>query len=136
MTAKTIFENIAFVMETAGRTEAEIAADVPHIIDLVGLARKAWSFPYQLSSGERQRVAIARAVVNQPDLLLADEPTANLDPLNTLEIIEILCKINETGTTVLMTTHNKGVIDDLGRRVITLENGRVTRDDKSGKYVL
>ncbi len=134
--AKTVFENIAFVMETAGRTEAEIASDVPHIIDLVGLAHKAWSFPYQLSSGERQRVAIARAVVNQPDLLLADEPTANLDPLNTLEIIEILCKINETGTTVLMTTHNKGVIDELGRRVITLENGRVTRDDKSGKYVI
>lgn len=133
---KTIFENIAFVMETAGRTEVEIASDVPHIIDLVGLAHKAWSFPYQLSSGERQRVAIARAVVNQPDLLLADEPTANLDPLNTLEIIDILCKINETGTTVLMTTHNKSVIDDLGRRVITLENGRVTRDDKSGKYVL
>ena len=134
--AKTVFENVAFVMETAGRTEEEIASDVPYILDLVGLSPKLRSFPGQLSSGERQRVAIARAIVNQPDLLLADEPSANLDPINTLEIIEILCKINETGTTVLMTTHNKGVIDNLGKRVITLENGKVTRDDKTGKYVL
>ncbi len=134
--AKNIFENVAFVMETAGRTEAEIASDVPYILDLVGLTPKISSFPSQLSSGERQRVAIARAIVNQPDLLLADEPTANLDPVNTFEIIEILCKINETGTTVLLTTHNKGVIDNLGKRVVTLENGKVTRDDKSGKYVL
>src|SRR3989344_2173812 len=127
--AKTVFENVAFVMETAGRTEEEIASDVPYILDLVGLSPKLRSFPAQLSSGERQRVAIARAIVNQPDLLLADEPTANLDPVNTFEIIEILCKINETGTTVLMTTHNKGVIDNLGKRVITLENGKLTRDD-------
>ncbi|MEA1929918.1 MAG: cell division ATP-binding protein FtsE [Patescibacteria group bacterium] len=134
--AKNIFENVAFIMETAGRSEHEIAEDVPHALDLVGLTPKIWSFPSQLSSGERQRVAIARAIVNQPDLLLADEPTANLDPTNTLEIVDILCKINDTGTTVLMTTHNKGVIDKLGRRVITLEDGQVTRDDKTGKYVL
>lgn len=136
LSAKTVFENVAFVMEAAGRSEAEIAADVPYILELVGLSPKVWSFPGQLSSGERQRVAIARAIVNQPDLLLADEPTANLDPVNTFEIIEILCKINETGTTVLLTTHNKGVIDNLGKRVITLEHGKITRDDKSGKYVL
>lgn len=133
---KTIFENIAFVMETAGRSDEEIAADVPHVLELVGLQHKIWSFPSQLSSGERQRVAIARAIVNQPELLLADEPTGNLDPINTFEIIDIMSKINELGTTVIMTTHNKGVIDGLGRRVITLEKGRITRDDKSGKYVL
>lgn len=134
--SKTIFENIAFVMESAGRTDEEIAADVPHVLELVGLGHKIWSFPATLSSGERQRVAIARAIVTQPELLLADEPTGNLDPINTLEIIEIMRKINDIGTTVIMTTHNKGVIDSLGRRVITLENGKITRDDKAGKYVL
>ncbi|MEK7650626.1 MAG: cell division ATP-binding protein FtsE [Patescibacteria group bacterium] len=133
---KTIFENIAFVMESAGRSDEEIAADVPHVLELVGLEHKIWSFPARLSSGERQRVAIARAIVNQPELLLADEPTGNLDPINTLEIIEIMRKINDIGTTVIMTTHNKGVIDSLGRRVITLEHGKITRDDKAGKYVL
>jgi cell division transport system ATP-binding protein len=133
---KTVFENIALVMETTGRTDEEIAGDVPHVLDLVGLGHKIWSFPGQLSSGERQRVAIARAIVNQPELLLADEPTGNLDPINTFEIIEIMRKINDIGTTIIMTTHNKGVIDNLGKRVITLEHGKITRDDKSGKYVL
>lgn len=133
---KTVFENIALVMETTGRTDEEIASDVPHVLDLVGLGHKIWSFPGQLSSGERQRVAIARAIVNQPELLLADEPTGNLDPINTFEIIEIMRKINDIGTTIIMTTHNKGVIDNLGKRVITLEHGKITRDDKSGKYVL
>ncbi len=134
--AKTIFENVAFVMEASGRNDEEIEADVPHVLDLVGLSHKMWSFPSELSGGERQRVAIARAIVNQPDLLLADEPTGNLDPINTFEIIEILRKINEVGTTVILTTHNKSVIDSLGKRVITLENGRITRDNKVGKYIL
>ncbi|MBI2099836.1 MAG: cell division ATP-binding protein FtsE [Candidatus Vogelbacteria bacterium] len=133
---KTVFENIAFVMEAAGRADEDIHADVPHVLELVGLAHKLWSFPHQLSGGERQRVAIARAIVNQPDLLLADEPTGNLDPLNTFEIIEILRKVNDIGTTVILTTHNKGVIDNLGKRVITLERGKITRDDKTGKYIL
>lgn len=133
---KTVFENIAFVMETAGRTEEEIQSDVPHVLELVGLGHKINAFPSQLSSGERQRVAIARAIINQPELLLADEPTGNLDPLNTLEIMNILQKINELGTTIILTTHNKGVVDDLGRRVITLENGKIIRDDPTGKYVL
>lgn len=133
---KTVFENIAFVMEAAGRSEEEINADVPYVLDLVGLGHKIWSFPTQLSGGERQRVGIARAIVNQPDLLLVDEPTGNLDPINTLGIVEILRKINEIGTTVILTTHNKGVIDDLGKRVITLEKGKVIRDSKTGKYVL
>jgi len=105
-------------------------------LELVGLENKIWNFPDQLSGGERQRVAIARAIVNQPDLLLADEPTGNLDPVNTFDIIEILRKINEIGTTVILTTHNKGVIDSLGKRVITMEKGQITRDNKAGKYIL
>ncbi len=133
---KTVYENIAFTMEAAGRTDEEIASDVPHVLELVGLGNKLWSFPRELSGGERQRVAIARAIVNQPDLLIADEPTGNLDPLNANDIIQIFKKINDIGTTVLLATHDKGIIDSLGRRVITLENGRLIRDNKQGRYVL
>lgn len=133
---KTAYENIAFTMEASGRPDDEIRSDVPHALDLVGLSDKMTSFPHELSGGERQRLAIARAIINQPDLLIADEPTGNLDPINTSEIIEIFKKINEIGTTVILTTHNKKVIDNLGRRVITLEKGRIIRDDKEGKYAL
>jgi len=133
---KTAFENIAFTMEAAGRSDDEIASDVPHVLDLVGLTPKIWSFPCHMSGGERQRVAIARAIVNQPDLLIADEPTGNLDPLNTREIMQIFKKINDLGTTIILTTHNKGVIDDLGKRVITLENGKIIRDEKEGRYII
>ena len=133
---KTAYENIAFAMEAAGRTEEEIAADVPHVLELVDLGRKMWNFPKELSGGEKQRVAIARAIVNQPDLIIADEPTGNLDPVNTFEIIQILKKINDLGTTVILTTHNKGVIDALGKRVITLDQGKIIRDDKNGGYVI
>ena len=133
---KTVFENIAFAMEAAGRTDEEIASDVPHVLDLVDLSRKIWSFPHELSGGEKQRVAIARAIVNQPDLIIADEPTGNLDPVNTYEIVQILKKINDLGTTVLLTTHNKGVVENIGRRVITMEKGKIVRDDKEGKYAI
>ena len=133
---KTIYENIAFAMEAAGRTDAEISADVPHVLELVDLGHKIWNFPRELSGGECQRVAIARAIVTQPDIIIADEPTGNLDPANTFEIVRILKKINELGTTVLLTTHNKGVVDAVGGRVITMEKGRVIRDDKNGKYIL
>lgn len=133
---KTAYENIAFAMQVAGKTEEEIATDVPHVLELVDLVDKSWHFPRELSGGERQRVAIARAIVNRPDIIIADEPTGNLDPLNTWEIINILKKINELGTTVLMATHNKGIIDSLGKRVITLEKGKIIRDDKNGRYVL
>jgi cell division transport system ATP-binding protein len=133
---KTAYENVAFAMEAAGRTDEEIASDVPHVLELVDLGKKLWSFPHELSGGERQRVAIARAIVNQPDVLLADEPTGNLDPINTYEIVQILKKINDLGTTVLLTTHNKGVIDSLGKRVVTMEKGKIVRDDKDGKYSL
>lgn len=133
---KTVFENIAFAMEAAGKKDEDIKNDVPQVMDLVGLEDKGWRFPSELSGGERQRVAIARAIVNQPDLIIADEPTGNLDPLNTWEIINILKKVNELGTTVVLATHNKGIIDSLNKRVITLEKGRITRDDKEGRYVL
>jgi len=133
---KTVFENIAFAMEAAGKKDEDIRNDVPQVMDLVGLDDKGWRFPNELSGGERQRVAIARAIVNQPDLIIADEPTGNLDPLNTWEIINILKKVNELGTTVILATHNKGIIDSLNKRVITLEGGRITRDDKEGRYIL
>ena len=133
---KTAYENIAFAMEANGRSDEEIAENVPQVLALVDLTDKAWNFPEELSGGEKQRVAIARAIVNQPDIIIADEPTGNLDPIATYEVVQILRKINELGTTVVMTTHNKGVIDELGRRVITMDEGRIIKDDSSGKYVL
>jgi cell division transport system ATP-binding protein len=133
---KTAYENIAFAMEANGRSDAEIAENVPQALGLVDLGNKMWNFPHELSGGEKQRVAIARAIVNQPDLIIADEPTGNLDPIATYEVVQILKKINDLGTTVIMTTHNKGVIDALGRRVITMDGGKIIRDDAEGKYVL
>ena len=133
---KTAYENIAFAMEANGRSDDEIAENVPQALALVDLEDKVWNFPGLLSGGEKQRVAIARAIVNQPDIIIADEPTGNLDPIATYEVVQILKKINDLGTTVIMTTHNKGVIDELGRRVITMDEGRIVRDDNEGKYVL
>lgn len=133
---KTAYENIAFAMEAAGKADEEIESDVPQVLELVDLGDKLTNFPHELSGGERQRVAIARAIINQPDLIIADEPTGNLDPLNTYDVIQILRKINDMGTTVILTTHNKGVIDSLKQRVITMSEGRVVRDDKHGRYVL
>ncbi|MBI5742647.1 MAG: ATP-binding cassette domain-containing protein, partial [Candidatus Niyogibacteria bacterium] len=114
---KTAYENIAFAMESAGMEDTEIESDVAQVLDLVGLADKAWHFPHELSGGEKQRVAIARAIVMRPDVIIADEPTGNLDPMNTADIIRLLEKINELGSTVILTTHNKEVINGLKRRV-------------------
>ncbi len=133
---KTAYENVAFAMEAAGRAEAEIHSDVPHVLELVDLSDKLNNFPGELSGGEQQRVAIARAIVNQPDVIVADEPTGNLDPVNAFEVVQILKKINDLGTTIILTTHNKGVIDSLKKRVITMDRGKVVRDDKEGKYIL
>jgi cell division transport system ATP-binding protein len=133
---KTVFENIAFAMEAIEKDEEEIALDVPHVLELVDLTSKSTHFPHQLSGGEKQRLAIARAIITQPDLIIADEPTGNLDPINTNEVMNLLKKINDLGTTVILTTHNKTVLDQIKKRVITLENGRVIRDDKDGKYML
>ncbi|MDP2704904.1 MAG: cell division ATP-binding protein FtsE [Patescibacteria group bacterium] len=133
---KTVYENIAFAMEASGKDDVDIESDVPHVLELVDLGKKVWSFPRELSGGEKQRVAIARAIVNQPDVIVADEPTGNLDPINTYDIIQLLKKINDLGTTVILTTHNKGVVDSIGKRVITMEAGKIIRDDPSGRYTL
>lgn len=133
---RTAYENIAFAMEATGKNDQDIMEDVPHVLELVDLTNRAFHFPHQLSGGEKQRLAIARAIITQPDLIIADEPTGNLDPMNALEVINILRKINDLGTTVILTTHNKGLVDGIRKRVITLENGRVIRDDKEGKYML
>ncbi|HEV7702221.1 MAG TPA: cell division ATP-binding protein FtsE [Candidatus Paceibacterota bacterium] len=130
---KTTYENIAFSMEALGKTDEEIQNDVPHVLELVNLSHRAGHFPRQLSGGEQQRMAIARAIINQPELIIADEPTGNLDPINTHEIIQILKKINDLGTTVILTTHNKGVIDSVNKRVITMEKGKIIKDTKEPK---
>ncbi|MEK7173478.1 MAG: ATP-binding cassette domain-containing protein, partial [Patescibacteria group bacterium] len=121
-------------MEVAGQPDDIISVDVPQVLELVGLVDKAANFPHELSGGEKQRVAIARAIVNRPDVVMADEPTGNLDPLNTWEIIKLLSKINELGTIVVLATHNRDIINALEKRVITLEKGHVVRDEKKGRY--
>ena len=136
LSGKTVYENIAFAMEAVEKNEKDIKEDVPHVLELVDLSPKASYFPHQLSGGEKQRLAIARAIITQPNLIIADEPTGNLDPINTNEVVNLLKKINELGTTVILTTHNRSVVEKIKTRVITLENGRVIRDDKDGKYML
>lgn len=131
---KTAYENVAFAMEMVGKTDDEIRADVPHALELVGLEEKMFYFPSELSGGEQQRLAIARAIINQPDLLIADEPTGSLDPSSVHSIINILKKINELGTTVILSTHNNSVVDELKKRVVHIDKGRIIRDDKEGKY--
>lgn len=131
---RTVFENIAFALEIAGMSSREIKSTVPKVIELVGLSGKEKSFPRQLSGGERQRVAIARAVVRQPKILIADEPTGNLDPRHSWEIVRLLEKINKYGTTVLLTTHNVDIVNKLKRRVITIDHGKITSDEAKGSY--
>lgn len=130
---KTVFENVAFAMQAAGKTDAEIKEDVPYVLKLVGLQEKASRFPSDLSGGQKQRVAIARAIVNQPDVVIADEPTGNLDAENTIEIINILRKINELGTTVILTTHDESILKYVDKRVITMNHGKITKDDQKEK---
>lgn len=133
---KNAFENIAFALEVAGRPQRDIAELVPQVLDMVGLSDKAKNFPHELSGGEKQRVAIARAMIHRPEIVIADEPTGNLDPLNTYEIIKLLEKINQLGTTIVLATHDKEVINALEKRVITLDRGRIIRDEEKGKYIL
>jgi cell division transport system ATP-binding protein len=136
LAGKTAYENISYVMEVMGAQEEEIARDVAEVLELVGLVHRAHHYPQQLSGGEKQRVAIARALIHRPHLIIADEPTGNLDPYHTQDIMRLLVKINEMGTTVLLATHNKDVINKLGKRVMTLEDGRLIRDEKRGRFVL
>lgn len=131
---KTVYENVAFAMEMVGKSDSEIKADVPHSLELVNLAHKGFSFPSQLSGGEQQRLAIARAIINQPDVLIADEPTGSLDPESSQNVLNILKKINELGTTVILATHDRDVVNALKRRVVRIENGHITHDKENGGY--
>ncbi len=133
---KTVYENVAFAMEVAGKSKKEIKEDVPQILQLVGLEDKIKQFPRELSGGEQQRVAIARALVHQPDIIIADEPTGNLDPLNTWDVIRLLLKINELGTTILLATHDREIINTLSKRVVSIDKGKVIRDEQNGRYIL
>src|SRR3990170_9157817 len=131
---KTVFENVAFALEIAGLSNAEIKHTVPKVLDIVGLKGKENNYPLELSGGERQRVAIARAIVRQPKILIADEPTGNLDPKHAFDVITVLEKINRFGTTVLLTTHNQEIVNKLRRRVVTINDGKVISDRAAGQY--
>jgi len=134
---RTVYENVAFALEVCNRSNQTIINRVPQILDMVGLLHRADYLPQMLSAGEMQRVAIARALVNQPQLLIADEPTGNLDPINAWEIIQLLLRINEAGTTVFLATHGKEIVNSVKKRVITLEAGKIKKDQrKEGKYVI
>ncbi len=133
---KTAYENVAFALEVAGRPQNEIDELVPKALEIVGLGSKTDNFPREISGGEKQRIAIARAMINNPDVIIADEPTGNLDPVNTDEILNLLLKINELGTTIILATHNRDVINSIARRVISLEDGKIIRDEEKGKYIL
>lgn len=133
---KTVYENVAFAMEVAGAPGSKISSIVPQVLRIVGLEEKQHRYPYQISGGEQQRVVIARSLVHRPKLLVADEPTGNLDSINTEEIIALLRKINELGTTVVLVTHNREVVNRLKKRVITLEGGMIVSDQEKGRYVL
>lgn len=133
---KTIYENVAFALEVCGIHAKRIAQILPQVLKIVGLKDKADRYPFQLSGGEVQRAAIARALVHRPKILLADEPTGNLDTLNTKDIIDLLLKINEFGTTVLLVTHNKDIVNAIKRRVVLLDRGQIISDQEEGRYVL
>lgn len=131
---RNVYENVAFALEITGTRTSVIQHTVPRVLQLVGLEHKGHNFPRELSGGERQRVALARAVVRQPKILIADEPTGNLDPKHSWDIIELLMKINRYGTTVILTTHNRDIVNALQRRVVTLKDGRVVNDEEQGRY--
>ncbi|PJE50763.1 MAG: cell division ATP-binding protein FtsE [Candidatus Yanofskybacteria bacterium CG10_big_fil_rev_8_21_14_0_10_36_16] len=133
---KTAFENVAFALEVSGATQEEIEEDVPRVLAIVGLANKIDSFSHQMSGGEKQRLAIARALIHRPKILLADEPTGNLDMVNGYEVLKLLEKINEFGTTVVLATHDSKLVNTIGKRVITMEKGRVVKDQEHGRYVI
>lgn len=131
---KTVFENVAFALEVCDAPNELISERVPRIIGLVSLDHRAQNYPHELSGGERQRVSIARSLVHQPKILIADEPTGNLDPTTSVEIVELLLKINKQGTTVILATHNKGIVDDLKKRVIVMRGGEIVADQPIGQY--
>jgi len=131
---KTVFDNVAFGMEVIGKSKKEIQQRIPALLDLVGLEEKAHRLPSELSGGEQQRVALARAFVNKPKLLLADEPTGNLDPSTSVGIMKLLDRINRTGTTIVMATHDVAIVDQMRKRIVQMENGKIIRDQERGMY--
>jgi cell division transport system ATP-binding protein len=133
---KTVWENVAFAMQVTGAHTKDVMRQVPRVLDLVGLSHKSRMYPGELSGGEQQRTAIARALVNNPKILLSDEPTGNLDPSNTTEIMELLLRINLKGTTIVVATHNQAVVDRMRRRVVRMEDGRIVTDEERGYYYL
>lgn len=133
---RNAFENVAFALEVVGASSDMIKDDVPKALEIVGLADKMANFPHQLSGGEKQRLAIARALIHRPHIILADEPTGNLDIVNGHDVIQLLQKINELGTTVVLVTHNRDIVDALRRRVVTMEKGEIIRDQEEGKYII
>ena len=133
---KTAFENVAYALEVDGRTAEEIEHEVPEILEIVGLGNKLDKFPRQLSGGEQQRVSLARALIHRPKVIIADEPTGNLDPVSSAEIIGLLTEINSFGTTVLLATHNKGIVDKLNKRVVVLDQAHIVHDQARAKYSL
>jgi cell division transport system ATP-binding protein len=133
---KTAFENVAYALEAIGASNEDILENVPQILDIVGLGNKMEKFPYQLSAGERQRVAFARALVQKPMVIVADEPTGNLDPVSSWDVVRLMMKINELGTTIILASHDKYVIDKINKRVVVIENGKIVGDCAVGKYKL
>jgi cell division transport system ATP-binding protein len=134
--SKTVFENVAYIMEIEGRRSEEINNEVPRALEVIGLGDKLDYFPDQLSGGEQQRLAVARALVNQPDIIIADEPTGNLDPYNAYEVLSLLEKVHRAGKTVILSTHDREIINKLGKRVITIEQGKIIRDEPKGKFFI
>ncbi|PIZ01274.1 cell division ATP-binding protein FtsE [bacterium (Candidatus Gribaldobacteria) CG_4_10_14_0_8_um_filter_33_9] len=134
--AKNVRENVEYVMQVIGASEKEISRDIPQILEMVNLGHRQENFPLELSGGEKQRLAIAKALCHQPEVIIADEPTGNLDVYNTFEIIDILKKIHQLGTTVILSTHNKGIVDNLKQRVIVLDQGKIIRDSEQAKFIL
>ncbi len=134
LSQKTAFENVAYALEVCGAPTSEIMEDVPQILDIVGLGDKMEKFPYQLSGGEQQKVALARALIHKPLVIVADEPTGNLDPTNSIELVKLLLKVNKLGTTVILATHNQEIVNKANKRVIVLNNGKIIDDIIKGKY--
>ncbi|MCK5466345.1 cell division ATP-binding protein FtsE [Candidatus Parcubacteria bacterium] len=134
---KTVFENVAFAMEVSGRSDVDIKEDVPQVLEIVGLSDKTDNYTTELSGGEKQRVSIARALVHRPDIIIADEPTGNLDLINTWDIVQLLTKINQYGTTIVLATHNREIVNLIKKRVVTIDGGTITRDQTDkGKYLI
>ncbi len=136
LSSKTVYENIAYAMEVTGASDEEIERRVPEALDTVGLLEQALHFPHQLSGGEKQRTAIARALIHEPEVIFADEPTGDLDPYNTRDVLNLLLSLNESGTTVVLATHDKEVINSLGKRVITLKDSKIISDSRQGRFIL